>query len=284
MTSPEAPDAESEDLEPVEPFLETLLPWMERFASYFDSEVRGWENVPRVGSMLLVGNHSGGALVPDTSAFISGWYREFGIDRSLTGLAHDAMFKIPRLAEFMRNLGQTPANHENAGQALDEGAAVLVYPGGAYDNFRPWTDRDKIELNGHKGFIRLALRKQVPVIPVVGHGGHSSTIVLSRGDELMKLLGVEDHGMPVAPLLWQVPWGVSIPFLPGIPLPAKITMQVLPPMSWASLPPEAAEDAEIVDRCYDEIVVAMQGTLDGLAKENPYPVLRRMRSWVSGFF
>jgi 1-acyl-sn-glycerol-3-phosphate acyltransferase len=198
------------------------------------------------------------------------------------GLAFDGIFEIPALARFMRRLGEIPANPENAGRALDEGASVLVYPGGAYDAFRPWTERNQIDFQGHRGFIRLALRHGVPVVPVVAHGGHDTTVVLARGESLARGLGLRGLGMPVVPLLWQVPWGVSLPLMPGVPLPAKITVQVLPPMTWDDLGPELADDDETLEACYDEITGVMQDVLTELAEENPNPILRRLWNLLSG--
>ena len=88
-------------------FLKILLPLMELFNRYFDSEVRGFENVPDEGPMLLVGNHSGGILVPDTTALISAWYRERGLDSALVGLAFDAMFAVPGVKTLMRRARET---------------------------------------------------------------------------------------------------------------------------------------------------------------------------------
>jgi 1-acyl-sn-glycerol-3-phosphate acyltransferase len=258
-------------------YLEKLLPWMETFASYFDPEVRGFENIPDDDAgLLLVGNHSGGLMVPDTSVFITAWYREFGLERPLAGLAHDVMFSFEWIGDFMRSLGEIPANHANAESALRAGSALMVYPGGAYDAFRSWRDRNRITFEGHKGFVRLAIRSRVKVVPVVGQGGHDSLIVLARGEGVARKLGLSKLGMQVAPLLWQIPWGISLPLLPGIPLPAKITMQILEPLDWTHYPPEAADDEEILRSCYDEIVERMQTTLDQLAEENPRPVARRL--------
>src|SRR5688572_11840532 len=66
-------------------FMARILPWMERFSRYFAAEVRGLSQLPR-GPLLLVGNHSGGALTPDTSALYVAWYRERGLDDPLMGL------------------------------------------------------------------------------------------------------------------------------------------------------------------------------------------------------
>jgi len=263
-------------------FLKILLPLMELFNRYFDSEVRGFENVPDGGPMLLVGNHSGGILVPDTTALIATWYRERGLDSVLVGLALDAVFAVPGMKSLMRRLGEIPANPENAAEALDAGAAVLVYPGGAHEAFRPWSDRNRIDFGGHKGFVRLALRKQVPVVPVVGHGGHETTVVLTRGEWLAKRLGMERLRLRIAPMLLQVPWGLSLPIVPGIPLPAKITVEICPPFDWSAFGPEAADDPEVVDRCYGEVTARMQSALTRLAEEHPLPVVSRLWSLLPG--
>ena len=132
------------------------------------------------------------------------------------------------------------------------------------------------------GFIRLALRKQVPVAPVVGHGGHESVVVLSRGEWLARRMGVDKLRATVAPVVWQIPWGISLPLLPGIPLPAKVTVQICPPPDWSAYGPDEAENPEIVDRCYDEITECMQMALTQLAEERPLPVLSRLWSLLPG--
>jgi 1-acyl-sn-glycerol-3-phosphate acyltransferase len=259
-----------------EAFLERLLPLMEFFARYFDGEVSGFETLPAQGPMLLVGNHSGGVIVPDTAVTLAAWYRERGIEDPLLGLAFDAAFGIPGFETLMRKLGEIPASHENAERALETGNSLLVYPGGARETFRPWTDRNRIVFSGHKGFVKLALRTGVPVVPVVAHGGHHTTFVLSRGDDIAKRLGPGVLPISVAPLVFQIPWGVSIPILPGIPLPAKIRVELGPPLDWSHYGPEAAGDPKIVDRCYEEITGRMQLTLDRLARDLPYPVVQRV--------
>jgi hypothetical protein len=117
----------------------------------------------------------------------------------------------------------------------------------------------------------------VPVVPVVSHGGHDSTIILTRGEWIGRLLGVERIRTRTFPIAWQIPWGPSVLMVPGIPLPAKITVQVREPMRWSHYGPEAARDPAIVARCYDEITGLMQATLTELAAEHPYPVLSRLR-------
>jgi len=257
-------------------FLRKLLPMMELLCRYFDAEVDGFEHVPPSGPVLLVGNHSGSILTPDTSAFFAAWYRRHGFERPLVGLAFDAAFAIPGFRTLMRKIGEVPASRENARRALQEGLPVLVYPGGDHEIWRPWTERNRIEFNGRRGFVKLALELGVPVVPVVSHGGHNSTIILTRGESLAKLFGLDRVRLHSFPIAWQIPWGVSAAGIPGFPLPAKITAQVCAPMPWSSYTSADAEDPAIVQHCYEEIVDVMQATLDQLATERPFPVLGRL--------
>jgi len=265
-----------------EAFIESLLPYLDLWCRYFDAEVTGFETLPERGPMLLVGNHSGGTIVPDAAVTLAAWYRERGVSDPLLGLAFDAAFSVPGFETLMRKIGEIPASHENAEEALRAGNSVLVYPGGAREAFRPWTDRNKIVFSGHRGFIKLALRTGVPVVPVTAHGGHHTLVVISRGDEMVERfgerLGLDRLRMNIAPLVFQLPWGVSVPLIPGVPMPAKIDVELGPPLDWSEYGPEGADDPAIVDRCYEEITARMQDALDRLARETPYPLARRLLS------
>ncbi|MBW2189831.1 MAG: 1-acyl-sn-glycerol-3-phosphate acyltransferase [Deltaproteobacteria bacterium] len=257
-------------------FMRKLVPRMETFTSYFGAEVRGMDRVPQ-SPVLVIGNHSGGVITPDTSAVYAAWYRARGFEDPLMGLAFDGIYAVPGWRELMRKIGQMPASMDNAQAALGDGCSVLLYPGGSYEVFRPWKDRNRILFKGRTGFIRLALKAGVPVVPVVGHGGHETTIILTRGERLAKLLGLDKVRLDSAPFLLQIPWGISIPAMPGVPLPAKITVQVCEPLDWSRFGPEGADDPEVLEQCYQEITSIMQSTLDALAKENPRPLISRFR-------
>ncbi len=245
-------------------FIDRLLPWMERWARYFDAEVRGLEKVPREGPVMLVGNHSGGALAPDVAALLAAWFRER--EAPLTGLAFDAAFAVPVLGSVLRRLGLLPASPLNAARVLRRGEALLVYPGGAHEVFRPWTARNRVDFGGHKGFVRLALKEGVPVYPVVSHGAHHTLFVLRRGQRLARWLGLDGSlRVKVFPLLLPLP-----------PLPAKIVVELGEPLPW-SLAGGDPDDAATVSAAYHATVEALQTRLDGLAREVPAPLLGRLR-------
>ena len=62
-----------------------------------------------------------------------------------------------RSGPFLRRYGTVAASHEHAEEALDAGAAVLVFPGGDWEVHRPSWERNKVDFAGRKGFIQLAL-------------------------------------------------------------------------------------------------------------------------------
>jgi 1-acyl-sn-glycerol-3-phosphate acyltransferase len=262
-------------------FIRRLLPYMELMSRYFAGEVRGLERAP-AGPVMLVGNHSGGTLTPDTTVLLAAWFRSRGVDDPLALLALDALFAIPEFKTLCRKLGLIPASEGNAGRAIDQGCSILVYPGGAHEAFRPYSQRNQVDLMGRKGFIRLALRRRLPVVPVVAHGGHDTLFVLSRGEGLARKMGMERMRLGIFPVLAQLPWGVSTPMFVGWPLPAKITVELCEPLDWSRLGPEDADDPRVVDCCYEEISSVMQARLTRLARETPRPLLGRLRAARAG--
>src|SRR4051812_47096300 len=156
------------------------LPVMKAFAElYHRGEVRGLENIPEDGPVLLVGNHSGGTLIADTFVFTAKFYERFGPDRRFHQLAHDVAARMPALG--IRQWGTVVASHDNARKAFELGAPVLVYPGGDHETFRPSWESDKIDFGGRKGFIKLALEQNVPIVPVVAIGGQETALFLGQG-------------------------------------------------------------------------------------------------------
>jgi hypothetical protein len=123
---------------------------------WFRVEVRGLESVPPTGGVLLVSNHSGGALTPDPLVFGPAYYDRFGYHRPLYILAHYGVFFTP-LRGYLGRIGAIHANPENAAKALHSGAAVLVYPGGDYDAYRPTLSQNVIDFNGRSGYVKVAI-------------------------------------------------------------------------------------------------------------------------------
>jgi 1-acyl-sn-glycerol-3-phosphate acyltransferase len=252
-------------------YIRETLPGLWMLASYyFRADVRGLDRIPAAGPALLVGNHSGGNLTPDTHVFTLAFTTYFGVERRFFQLAHNLVLAMPGLGS-LRKYGTVAASPQNAEKALDTGAALLVYPGGDYEVHRPTWDSAKVDFDGRQGWIRLALRKNVPIVPVVAIGGQETAIFLSRGERLARLFGLDRLlRLKVLPISLAIPWGLNIGDMLGhFPLPAKITIQVLDPID---LREEFGSNPDL-DEVYDAILGRMQSTLTALAEERRLPVI-----------
>jgi 1-acyl-sn-glycerol-3-phosphate acyltransferase len=255
------------DLDERDPdYIRETLPGLWMLASlYFRADVRGLQNIPEEGPVLLVGNHSGGNLTPDTHVFTLAFSTYFGVERRFHQLAHNLVLSMPGLGS-LRKYGTVAATPENASRALDVGAALLVYPGGDYEVHRPSWESARVDFAGRKGFIRLAKEKKVPIVPVVAIGGQETALFLSRGERLARLFGLDRmFRLKVLPISLALPWGLNVGDMLGhIPLPAKLTIQVLEPLDVSRMG---------VDTAYERVTTAMQTALTGLAEERSLPVL-----------
>ncbi len=237
---------------------------------YFRGEVRGLGNIPAEGPVLLVGNHSGGNLTPDTSVFTLAFTTYFGVERRFYQLAHNLVLSMPGLS-FLRKFGTVAASHANAEAALSSGAALLVYPGGDHEVHRPVWERHTVNFAGRRGWVRLALEHDVPIVPVVAVGGQETSLFLSRGENISKLLMLDRlFRLKVLPISVSLPWLINVGDMLGhVPLPAKITVEALPPID---LREEFGSEPD-VDEVYEHVTRVMQETLDALASERRFPII-----------
>ncbi|MGZ3424051.1 MAG: lysophospholipid acyltransferase family protein [Polyangiales bacterium] len=258
----------ADDLDARDPELvDITLALARTFGRYwFRAEVEGIENVPARGPALLVGNHNGGFLITDTYLTMAAIADRQGLSRAVRPLAHDFVFDDPTLRRYAQGFGAIRAGQGSAMRALERGDLVLVYPGGDVDTFRPFRERGHIELAGRVGFVRLALRARVPIVPVVSAGTHEQMVILSRGDRIAKLLHMHSWARTeVFPIALSLPWGLTSAFLPYLPLPAQTTVAFGEPIAWPELGPGAADDDAIVHRCALEVEAAMQALLDRIS-------------------
>jgi 1-acyl-sn-glycerol-3-phosphate acyltransferase len=237
---------------------------------YYRSEVRNLGNVPEDGAALLVGNHSGGNVAPEVVTIPLAFSTYFGVERPFYQLAHNLVLASP-IGPRLKRWGTMAASHEHARQALRSGAAVLVFPGGDWEVHRPSWERNRIDFGGRKGFIKLALAENVPIVPVVTVGGQETALFLSRGAWLARLTRADKYlRLKVIPISIALPWGLNVGDLLGhIPLPAKITSEVLAPIDVRE---QFGEDPDL-EEVYEYVTGVMQDALDGLASERRFPVI-----------
>ncbi len=248
---------------------------------YFRAEVRGAENFPTTQT-LVVANHDGGMLPLDGIVIGSAWHRRFDFHRPLAVLVHDM---VMRFAGWIHRLGGVLADRPNLEALLLAGHSAMIYPGGSRETFRPFWERKQVTLGHRTGFIKQALRYRIPITPVVSVGMHETFFVLWRGGWLADRLGITRHlRADVFPVVAGLPFGVWLGVtFPQLPLPAKLTVEVLPPIDVTALaeqrlgrpllPADIDDDPDLSHTMFHLVRDRMQAAMDRLYAERRYPVL-----------
>jgi 1-acyl-sn-glycerol-3-phosphate acyltransferase len=253
-------------------YIRTTLPALRALSKlYFRAEVRGLDNIPEKGPVLLVGNHSGGTLIADTFVFAQAFYDHFGPLRRFHQLAHDLVFRLPGARASLSKYGTVPASPENMGRALERDAALLVYPGGDHETYRPSWESDKIDFAGRTGFARLAIEHNIPIAPVVAIGGQETALFLGQGRDLARRLRLDRlFRLKVLPAQIAPPFGFTVLDLPArVPLPSKIVVRALPTIDLKKRLGRSPDPGD----AYELVTSTMQRALHKLAEERTIPVV-----------
>jgi putative hemolysin len=120
------------------------------------------ENIPVEGGVLIVANHPLGML--DAMALVD---LIASVRKDLRILGNDFLAAIPQLAPILLPVdvfGSGAASRlRNVYRALDRGEALIVFPAGEVSRMGPAGVRDG---RWSDGFVRLAMRSNVPVLPI----------------------------------------------------------------------------------------------------------------------
>ena len=245
--------------------------WNPLMDYWFRMEVDGWERLPDAPA-LLIGIHAGAPLPWDAWTVGIQWWRHFGRARPLHGTAHDALMATPLVGSYFRRMGVLPAAADSITAALAAGRDVALWPGGERDSLRRWTKRDKALLAGRTGFIKLAIRSGVPIVPIATVGGPDSMPVLATGRRIASALRLDRVArLKMFPIALQAPWGLSPALLPEIPLPTKIRTSFREPVV-LDTDPARAEDEKYVRQSYEEVSRRIQTGVDALARRRRLPL------------
>lgn len=214
--------------------------------------------------------------IPDMFCHMVAFWRRYSPARLAYGLMHDVPFSFPAAGAWLNAAGAIAANPANARRALDRGAAVLVFPGGDIDACKPFRRRYTIEFGHRRGFVRLALRTGVPIIPIVSAGAHHSLYIHTDGRRIAQALRLPQLlRSNVAPIGFALPFGLilGVPY-PHLPPPVKVHTRILSPMSW-NLPPAAADDPDEVERVFGQVVGVMENAMDELRRAGKHGLFPR---------
>jgi 1-acyl-sn-glycerol-3-phosphate acyltransferase len=235
--------------------MEPLLNFYYRY--WFRVEQEGVDNVPTEGGALLVANHSG-ALPPDAPMIMQAIRNEHPSPRPLYMLGEHWFKGYPGVGMLANKIGLVAAHPANAQRLLgDEGRLALVFPEGAKGSGKLFWQRYRLRRFGRGGFVKTALRAQVPIVPVAVVGAEEAMPIFAHVRLLEKLSGLIyfpiNHAFPH--------FGLAAGLLY---LPAKFKLRFLEPISLDRYSPEDAEDLELVQSLAESIRGRIQRELDRL--------------------
>jgi 1-acyl-sn-glycerol-3-phosphate acyltransferase len=191
------------------------------YTHWFRVEWEGFEQLPKDGGALLISNHAG-AIPSDAPSIMHGIEKD--LERPVYGLAENLFRKMPVLGTLWSRSGGVAAHPDNAYRLLhDEHQLVLVFPEGTKATGKLYGERYQLRRFGRGGFVEIAMRAGVPVIPLAVMGAEEAMPVLFKSNRLAKALGV-----PYVPITANM-----LVFGPAgwaMPLPAKFKIRVLPPV------------------------------------------------------
>jgi len=236
------------------------------YRRYFRVEWEGLEHVPREGGALLVANHAG-AIPSDAPVIMHGIETELA--RPVYGLADNLFRSLPVVGTLWSRAGGVPAHPDNAFRLLhDEQQLVLVFPEGTKGTGKLVGERYQLRRFGRGGFVEIAMRAGVPIVPIAVVGNEEAMPILAKSSRLAKLLDV-----PYVPLTANM-------FLFGpvaglvIPLPAKFTLRVLEPVHF--------DVATNQDRYNRGVVLDASEAIRTTIQDALFDMLRSRRSVWSG--
>jgi 1-acyl-sn-glycerol-3-phosphate acyltransferase len=235
------------------------------FEHWFRVEWQGFDKIPREGGAMLVGNHAG-AIPFDASAIMHGIERDLG--RPVYGLADDIFCRVPVVNVAWSRLGGVQAHPDNAYRLLrEQHQLVTVFPEGADGPGKTFDERYRLRRFGRGGFVQLAMRAGVPIIPLAIVGTEETMPTLFRVPSLAKMLGI-----PYVPVTANL---VALgPVLGFVPFPAKIIIRVLDPVHFDEPPDRPRYSRSRIMDAAEDIRHTIQTAL--------YDMLRARRSVWTG--
>ena len=224
---------------------------LEILRKYFRMEVLGIENIPRKGAVIISPNHSG---FTGFDAVLLGHVVQTESKRVPRVLTHHFWFLTETTAIPAQKMGFTEATYDNGIQALEKGNAIVLFPEGEHGNFKPTTERYQLQ-EFKRGFVRMALETQSPIVPTVILGAEETHINLKKLKFTKFLKG------SVIPLPLNI-----------LPLPAKWRIRFLEPI-YLPYKPEAANDSELVHEIAQDIQEKIQIAIEEEINKRGNPFL-----------
>lgn len=188
-------------------------------------EWEGLDKIPTEGGALLVSNHAG-AIPSDAPSIMHGIETELG--RPVYGLADEMFKRLPLVGLLWSRVGGVLAHPDNAYRLLREQQQLaLVFPEGTKGTGKSYQDRYQLRRFGRGGYVQIAMRAGVPIVPIAVVGAEEAMPILWKSPQLAKLVG-----LPYVPLTANMlAFGPVLgPLGALLDLPSKIRLRVLDPV------------------------------------------------------
>ncbi len=235
-----------------------LLRWLAD--RYWRIQVRGLDRLPAEGPFLVVANH-GGVLPWDALMLKLAVERARGEDVPVRFLMEDFVFHFPFLGPLLTRLGGARAHPDNAKRLLQRGAPLLVFPEGDKGLGKLYRNRHQLQRFGRGGFLKLAIREGVPLLPAALVGPDEIHPVVARLRWLARPLG-----LPYLPVTFTFP---ALGPLGLLPLPARWRIAFGEPLRWerqAIDPDDAVRVAGEAERVRERVQQMVNDLLDERAR------------------
>jgi 1-acyl-sn-glycerol-3-phosphate acyltransferase len=192
------------------------------YRRWFRVEWDGLEKIPTGGGALLVSNHAG-AVPSDAPAIMHGIETE--LERPVYGLADDMFRQTPVVGTLWSRVGGVQAHPDNAYRLLrEQGQLALVFPEGTKGTSKTYAERYQLRRFGRGGFVQIAMRAGVPIVPIAVMGAEESMPIVWKVPSVARALGIPYFPITANMLLLGPVLG-SIGYFP-----AKFRIKVLDPV------------------------------------------------------
>ena len=223
------------------------------YYNYFRVETSGVANVPLRGPAILVANHAG-ALPYDGAMVHLAVFNEERSGRDVRFLVDDFAYDLPIIGTFIQRIGGVRASQQNAARLLAAGHLIVVFPEGIRGIGKGYDERYRLQRFGRGGFVRLAMRTKVPIVPVAIVGSEEVHPIIWKSHHF-----AEPLGLPFIPFTPTFPW---LGPLGLVPLPSKWRITFGKPLSFKKYRWRDADNDKLVQRKADQIKGSIQRMLD----------------------